>query len=448
MFEVAISFLAVYFLYAHIIHPLFLSPLRKVPAAHWSSSISSVWIRYHRRKGSQALPAIADAHSQKGPIIRLSPNEVSVSSLEGAKKVYVERGGFAKPLWWAREFASYGVINMTSMEGGHGSKEHATRKRELGNVYAKSFVMVNENLRVIAKSVLARLVDVLRDVVKEKNGVMDVYKFNGAISADFTSAYVFGQAGSTRFLVEKDLSTTDTYYFNHDGWIRGKADRNATRTWLEEFGLQRCSSAESALSKAEKGNDAVVFNQVVSRGLQGKDLASEMLDHFIAGAEGPRTTLTYLEWELSKQPDLQAKLREELLSVSGGGSIPDFMALDSLPFLDAILTETLRVYAPTPGNQYRITPPEGTTIHGVFIPGGTEISAPFGVLQTNPTIFPEPHVWRPERWLIDNQSKVEEMRKWIWAFGKGSRICVGKDFILIGRSCSSDGMSCLDVNAA
>jgi hypothetical protein len=413
------------------------SPLNKISAAHWSVPFSSLWIRSHRRGGSQAIEAIAAAHARKGPIVRLGLNEISVSSLEGAKKVYVERGGFAKPKWWTDQFITYGVRNMVSMAGGYENKEHALRKRDIGNVYAKSFLMGNDQLIGAAKTILPNLKQILDDVIQESTssmdkkgkGVLEVYNFNGAVNADFASYYIFGQTGNTGFL--RNPSERDAYYAKHDTWLRGKPGHERAQEQLEDFGFSQCRLAESALNF--DSNNAPVYKQLSLRGVSGKDLTSEVMDHFIAGAEAPRTTLTYLEWELSKDATLQARLREELRTLPQQDGNLDFRALDSLPLLDAILTETLRVYTPTPGPQHRITPPEGTTIHDSFIPGGTQISVSLSLLHRNSDVFPDAARWNPDRWLIKDQAKIEEMRKWFWAFSKGSRICIGKDFTLIGE---------------
>ena len=47
-------------------------------------------------------------------------------------------------------------------------------------------------------------------------------------------------------------------------------------------------------------------------------------------------------------------------------------------------------------------------------------------LHRNPEVFPEPEIWRPERWLIDQTSpEYKEMLRWFWAFGSGGRMCIG-----------------------
>lgn len=64
-----------------------LSPLRKIPAGHITAHISSFWILY-LRWSQQEHDTIPNLHQHYGPIIRLGPKEISVSSEEGLHKIY------------------------------------------------------------------------------------------------------------------------------------------------------------------------------------------------------------------------------------------------------------------------------------------------------------------------------------------------------------------------
>lgn len=91
-------------LYKFIIHPAFISPLSKVPNAHWSAPFCPLWIlwtRYSCRE-NRSLHA---AHLKSGSVIRLAPNEISVNDLEGVRTVY--GGGFEKGQWYSI-FDNYG----------------------------------------------------------------------------------------------------------------------------------------------------------------------------------------------------------------------------------------------------------------------------------------------------------------------------------------------------
>ncbi|OAG34796.1 hypothetical protein AYO21_11052 [Fonsecaea monophora] len=171
------------------------------------------------------------------------------------------------------------------------------------------------------------------------------------------------------------------------------------------------------------------------------EIYSEMLDQLGAGHETSAIALTYLYWELSKNPDLQKQLRDEVLTLtppikwplSPGArdfKLPDPKQIDALPLLNAILMETLRLHTPIPGIEPRISPhvPGGSTL-GAYshIPGGVRVSAMPYTLHRNEAVFPDPETFLPSRWLPSHSSddQLKEMHRWFWAFGSGGRMCIG-----------------------
>ncbi|CAI7635291.1 unnamed protein product [Penicillium glandicola] len=70
----------------------------------------------------------------------------------------------------------------------------------------------------------------------------------------------------------------------------------------------------------------------------------------------------------------------------------------------------------------RVVPPQGESYDGKFIPGGTIVTIAPYTIQRDPILFPEPTVFKPERWLVDNTSELERA---LIAFSSGSRMCPG-----------------------
>jgi len=89
-----------------VIYPGFISPLAKVPGANWSARFSSLWILWIRHS-CRELRTIHESHLRYGPVIRLSPTEVSVNCVEGGIKT-VYTGGFDKHEWYANLFDNWG----------------------------------------------------------------------------------------------------------------------------------------------------------------------------------------------------------------------------------------------------------------------------------------------------------------------------------------------------
>jgi hypothetical protein len=93
--------------YRFFLYPAVLSPLAKIPLAHWSCAISPLWILLARknREENRILHAV---HHKHGPVVRVAPNALSVDGVEGLRTIY--QGGFEKWKWYS-EFNNYGLVN-------------------------------------------------------------------------------------------------------------------------------------------------------------------------------------------------------------------------------------------------------------------------------------------------------------------------------------------------
>lgn len=82
------------FVIFHALYSIFLHPLRKVPGPRLAK-ITELWRTNHYFKGYWHRD-ILDLHRKYGPIVRISPNEVSIVSPELAKTIYSYSGGTLK----------------------------------------------------------------------------------------------------------------------------------------------------------------------------------------------------------------------------------------------------------------------------------------------------------------------------------------------------------------
>ncbi len=109
----AVPLVLLYSIYKYFVHPAFLSPLSKIPNAHFSSSFSPLWILLKRYKDEENR-AIHAAHVKHGDVVRLGPNEVSVSCVdEGVRTIY--SGGFEKWSWYPNQFDNFGCDSTWSV---------------------------------------------------------------------------------------------------------------------------------------------------------------------------------------------------------------------------------------------------------------------------------------------------------------------------------------------
>ncbi|KAL8937854.1 MAG: hypothetical protein Q9216_004217 [Gyalolechia sp. 2 TL-2023] len=114
----------------------------------------------------------------------------------------------------------------------------------------------------------------------------------------------------------------------------------------------------------------------------------------IAGSDTVSGTLVYVFYEIAASQKDQLKLAEELLDID----VFDRQVLRSLPHLNGVINEVLRLHPPIPTHASRKAPPEGVTIAGQFVPGGTTLVAPKYTIARLQSYFEKPNEFIPERW--------------------------------------------------
>jgi hypothetical protein len=443
-------------LLTYLHYTLFLHPLSKLPYAHWTVPFSPSYITRARIQFTESR-TIAALHEKHGPIVRLGPKEVSVASLAGVKTVYITAGGFERTEWFG-EFMNYdGTPNLVTIDLiGKGKGEHGRRKKLMSAVWSKSFLHRSKDFAELCGNIcFGQLLPVL-DAASEEG--IDVFEMGCALGAELIAAFEFGTGNGLNIVSVGREKERQRYLDLGKKKLRGLEGKEAATRELEWLCLDMCGKAEKSRDSTdgeERESNAtfpVVYNHLLislSASLSQSSpkeimglMASELLDSIEAGREGIGITLTYAMHELCLHPSIQNDLRIELntlgpgfVSSSAGTSSltsASLRELDRLPLLEAILTETLRLRMPAPGPERRYVPKGGTVIEGHFIPAGTTIHASPYVINRNEITFPDPDIWKPERWMKSDNSdlKVEGGgdRKWLLTFGTGSRMCLGNHF--------------------
>lgn len=113
-------------------------------------------------------------------------------------------------------------------------------------------------------------------------------------------------------------------------------------------------------------------------------------------------------------------------------TLPTSETLENLPYLHAVLKESIRLRGNTPTPNPRLTPANTTTSLGSYdnVPPGVRVSAFAWCLHRNESVFPNPEAWIPDRWLHLTKEEAVEKEKWFWGFGSGSRMCLGKNLAM------------------
>ena len=147
----------------------------------------------------------------------------------------------------------------------------------------------------------------------------------------------------------------------------------------------------------------------------------------IVGAGSITTSLilalgTY--YVISDTQILDTLMAELTAAIPDAGSIPPLVELEQLPYLTAVVMEAQRISYGVSHRLQRVCPDQAIKYHDYILPPGTPVSMTSVLMHDNPSIFPSPRSFKPERWLpLDSEGA--RLQKYFVPFSKGSRQCLG-----------------------
>ncbi|KAF1355576.1 cytochrome P450 [Delphinella strobiligena] len=357
---------------------------------------------------------INNLHKRYGPIIRIAPNEIHFNSLSALKTIYGAGSKYGRTQFY-RMFEVYGQPNIFTF---HSTEDHSNRKK-----------------------MLAKAVKEFMDLL-EANGdrPMEIFNTLQYFSLDSITHFLYGSRfGGTSsltgnlkdrellndvldparrrlswFVVHLPKLTTWLYTREHllertlgiDPILPMK--KPTTYTGIRAHALGAFFAFDQATKTgrvdhfAEPTIIAELWKSHASQktdGIQDLDVASECADHLLAEVKAI--------WP----------------SESNENGIPSVKACDKLVYLDAVIKETLRLYAPLPASEPRSLSTD-SVIDSRMIPAGTVVAMSPYSLHRNDAVFKRPLNFDPERWL-GLEEEVANMNRWFWAFSSGARMCIG-----------------------
>ncbi|KAF9698788.1 hypothetical protein EKO04_002912 [Ascochyta lentis] len=384
-------------------------------------------------------------HAQYGPIVRISPNELSFAHPDAWRDIY-GHGAKGARVRIPKAFARYpkpanGCASLLVEED---DAEHARVRRVFGAAFSEQAVRGQEG-------VFVRYVDQLVGVLKrrgegEGGAVVDMVEMLNFTTFDIMADMTFGESlhllDNTEYVpwvsmifrnvkVGARLNILSTYYprlFRLLSLALGKKMQKARTQHFEH-------SATRVARRLEQGRQTAgvdLWTHVLSqRDEENPHLSRAAMDanaslFMIAGTETTATLLAGLTYLLLTHTHTLDRLTTELRSTFPSSTTITLAALSRLPYLTACIKEALRLYPPVPVGLLRRTPAQGSTICARFVPGGVTVSAPHWPLYTSGEHFVEPLVFAPERWMGDERFAGDE-RGVVQPFSVGPRDCLGKN---------------------
>ncbi|KAH8205388.1 hypothetical protein TruAng_000467 [Truncatella angustata] len=181
----------------------------------------------------------------------------------------------------------------------------------------------------------------------------------------------------------------------------------------------------------ENSESPDMIGAFMRHGITQPEAAAEGFLTILAGSDTTavaiRSTLLYL----MSTPTVYHRLKNEIREAIHSQPISTPITVEQarkLPYLQAVIHEGFRMRPPAVYGHYKVVPPEGDTLNGLHIPGGTAIGHNSIAMMRSQKIFgSDADSFRPERLLECSEEKKYEMERTIdLVFGFGRWMCAGK----------------------
>lgn len=368
------------YLLAQAIYDAYFHPLSRFPSPRFCS-VTQLHTLYRDYVGD--IRWTVDQHERLGPVIRLGPNTLSFNDGDARKVIY----GTPSLPKCPTQFGSRRVRGLppTILDTADDA-DHRRLRRAFGPAFSDGALASQEQI-------IQKHTNILIEQLSNTQSKTDVVKWTNLITFDIISELVFGKSFNQLSVGEMSRYTRATYSI-----VRFVAMSRILRSlalWMDLLAPlflphllgdflylidTSTAAAKEQFAKAQAAkthdgvNQAQIWGSIVKAdrkdSLSEGDITIHVSLFMGAGSETTSTALSGAIWLLGKDKEAFSKLRSELRGVFQTRDDITMRATAGLPYLNACVYETLRLYPPLPTGLTRTTRPEGTVILGQLIPGG------------------------------------------------------------------------------
>ncbi|KAI1744493.1 cytochrome P450 monooxygenase [Xylaria scruposa] len=436
LFQVAIATFGVCVL-SQAIYNLYFHPLAGFPGPLLGRS-TLLWRFWHTMRG-RSHRAIQDQHRKHGPVFRVSPNELSFASVESWKQIY----GFPPPgqqqLIKSDFYDIYGAGFETGCIGSERDpQKHAMKKKHLSAAFSTQALNSQEAL---VQHCWDGFISKIGPLSQRSSDGIDIVKWFEMATFDILGEMAFGE--SFHCIEDEKSHFWLTLILEHLVEIT-LVDNLRRFPFLATLGRWLLPSLTTGVRQKHTGHsrervrrrlDAEntrhdFLTNLVSKVKSGEVPREELTAHastlIIAGGETTAHTLSSVFFYVMKTPGCKDKLFQEIRERYKSYEEIDATSALQLPYLQAVISEALRIHPSGAQGFPRISP--GVVISGKYVPAGTEVYTSAWTVTHDPANFHDPNTFKPERWTDPKCTDIKEASQ---PFSLGYRGCIGRNFAFI-----------------
>ncbi|KAF2096181.1 cytochrome P450 [Rhizodiscina lignyota] len=404
------------------------------------ASLTNAWRASKMRQPFYA-EYVYSLHQKYGKLVRLGPRYVSVADpaaipiIYGTRPVWIKADSYHPLMSINKGKVMPSIVSTVS-------EDYFTKLRKgVGNAFATYTLLDYEKyLEESSEEVL--------DVFRKKQGArfdmipwLFFYTMDAMSRIAFSETPAFVSSGTD---VGNSMAAISSRF---EYWAKWAALPALEKLIHKNLLVRMAASKGSPL--AEMAASKIRARKTATQPLAQKDLLAKFMDAaekhpdtissdsvlslvistIAAGGDTTAVTLSATIYYLLKNPSTYDKVMEELKAAAAAGKLSDsplWNEVNVLPYLDAVLKETLRCYPIGQFSIDRIVPKGGATIAGTFLPEGTVVGCQQVTMHQDKEVFgKDVETFRPERWLEATDEQRKKMEKTFLGFSTGKRICIG-----------------------
>ncbi|KAF2166545.1 hypothetical protein M409DRAFT_66571 [Zasmidium cellare ATCC 36951] len=432
-----------------IIYRLTLHPLAKFPGPKIAACTQLYEFYHDVLRSGQYQFLINNLHDQYGPIIRISPYELHISSPDFYSQLYTSASN-PRDKW---KFSADMVGTPSSFFASVEHHVHRGRRMPLNKFFSKKSVYELEGRISGHVEKLCKRIEEFRGTGKP---LSLRYAF-AALTIDVVSEYAFAKSYGALddldfapYWMDAVDSILEGCYINQffpwlpalmknlPLWVVEKLNPHITTVikYQKDLSEQIQTIMDNPEQDKETDNLTIFHEFLTSPDLP---LADRNLTHFTEEAQnligaGQTTTAHHLNttmFHILDNADVLARLKGELETAMPDPRIlPPLHELENLEYLSAVITEGHRL---SPGNIHRLarishdpipTPFPTPTAPTHLIPPNTPISMSILTQHHTPSLFPSPKTFSPARFL---SPPSQDLKRYVVPYSKGTRNCIGQN---------------------
>ncbi|KAF4125981.1 Cytochrome P450 [Geosmithia morbida] len=417
--------------------------------------LTSTWLNYHAFIADECT-AVHRLHEKYGPIVRTGPNSVDIADGAVLDTIYMEKGGFLKPEFYRnfdidghatiftstdpsyralRAKAVNPLFSTANLRGGASllaaSSQGFTERLRRETARAKT---ADGKVNILALTRGFALDSLTSYLLRRRYGATDedIVKQNG--EAESKSGKAGDSSMSASSMVDSFVGVGKSWYLpiwafqtyeRFMGTILPDPQVDQSMACVDTFLKGVLDQAKQEVAQETTAQPATSFPaRLLKAGFSDSEVTAQCKDLVFAGTDSTAMNLATICFMLCKHPAVYQALRREILAQ--GPSHPD---PSSLPYLQAVIREGLRLSMANPTRLPRLVPAAGFRYGDYFLPQGTVVSCTPFELHLNGKVFQDPQEFKPERWL-DDANPSEEMKRDMIPFGRGTRQCIARNLAM------------------